>query len=151
MKRILIASIIATSLVAAGTISAQADESATARAALITKIGAQWNPIFDSQYARIMALTDKAKTAPSTSKEYKALLLDFNEVRRVINDGLSSSSSDLDAVAAYAEEETGEFMSSISHLEKSVSEIKSLTCVKGKLVKKVTEVAPKCPSGYKKK
>jgi hypothetical protein len=27
----------------------------------------------------------------------------------------------------------------------------SLTCVKGKLKKMVTGVAPKCPSGYKKK
>ena len=27
----------------------------------------------------------------------------------------------------------------------------TITCVKGKLTKKVTDVAPKCPSGYKKK
>jgi len=29
--------------------------------------------------------------------------------------------------------------------------LKSITCIKGKLVKKVTSAAPKCPSGYKKK
>jgi hypothetical protein len=28
---------------------------------------------------------------------------------------------------------------------------KSITCIKGKLVKKVTGTAPKCPSGYKKR
>ena len=27
----------------------------------------------------------------------------------------------------------------------------SITCIKGKLVKKVTAVNPKCPAGYKKK
>ena len=151
MKRILVASLIASSLLITGTSLAQADETATARAALVTKIGAQWNPIFDSQFARITALTEKAKKAPSTLKEYKSLLADFTEVRRVINDGLASSSSELDAVAAYAEEETGEFASSITHLEQSVASIKTISCVKGKVMKKVTEAAPKCPSGFKKK
>jgi len=28
---------------------------------------------------------------------------------------------------------------------------RTITCQKGKLVKKVTAVAPKCPTGYKKK
>jgi hypothetical protein len=28
---------------------------------------------------------------------------------------------------------------------------KTITCIKGKLVKKVTAVNPKCPAGYKKK
>jgi hypothetical protein len=34
---------------------------------------------------------------------------------------------------------------------KSVAKKITLTCVKGKLSKKVTGVAPKCPAGYKKK
>lgn len=151
MKRFLVTSLIASSLLISGNYFATADETATARATSVTKIGAQWNPLFDSQYARIVALTEKAKKAPSTLKEYKALLLDFNEVRRVINDGLASSTSDLEAISAYAEEETGEFSSTISHLENAVASIKSISCVKGKTVRKVTEVSPKCPSGYKKK
>jgi len=28
---------------------------------------------------------------------------------------------------------------------------KTLTCVKGKIVRKVTAISPKCPAGYKKK
>jgi len=131
--------------------SAQADETATAHTALATSIGVHWNPIFESQYARIMAMADSAKKTPATLKSYKALLLDFLEVRRVINDGLASSTSDLDAVAAYAEEETGEFSSTISDLEKTIGKIATITCVKGKSFKKVTAVSPKCPSGYKKK
>jgi hypothetical protein len=31
------------------------------------------------------------------------------------------------------------------------SRLKSITCVKGKLVKKVVALSPKCPAGYKKK
>ena len=34
---------------------------------------------------------------------------------------------------------------------KPVPKKKTITCVKGKLVKKVTAVKPVCPSGYKKK
>jgi len=34
---------------------------------------------------------------------------------------------------------------------KTVPVKKTISCVKGKTVKKVTAVAPKCPAGYKKK
>lgn len=133
------------------TVPAFADETSTARTTYATSIGSHWNPIFDSQYARILAMADRAKQTPATLKSYKALLADFLEVRRVISDGLTSSTSDLDAINAYGEEETGEFASTISDLEKTVAKIATITCVKGKSSKKVTAIAPKCPSGYKKK
>jgi dTDP-4-dehydrorhamnose 3,5-epimerase-like enzyme len=31
------------------------------------------------------------------------------------------------------------------------SKVKTVTCIKGKLTKKVTSMNPKCPAGYKKK
>jgi hypothetical protein len=34
---------------------------------------------------------------------------------------------------------------------KPVAKKTTITCVKGKLTKKVTEIKPKCPAGYKKK
>ena len=37
------------------------------------------------------------------------------------------------------------------HPSTQVKTIVSITCVKGKLIKKLTEVSPKCPAGYKKK
>ena len=40
-------------------------------------------------------------------------------------------------------------IASISNL--SPSKAKTITCIKGKLTKKVTAVSPKCPAGYKKK
>ena len=36
-------------------------------------------------------------------------------------------------------------------VEKSTNSVKTITCVKGKLSKKVTEIKPVCPKGYKKK
>jgi hypothetical protein len=38
-----------------------------------------------------------------------------------------------------------------SATQKPVAKKTTITCVKGKTVKKVTAVAPKCPAGYKKK
>ncbi len=85
------------------------------------------------------------------TKSVKAVLLDFLEVRRVINSNLSSATSDLSATGDYANEETGEFSSTINILEAQASKIKTISCIKGKVVKKVTALTPKCPKGYKKK
>jgi hypothetical protein len=38
-----------------------------------------------------------------------------------------------------------------SSVTKPVVKKITITCVKGKIVKKVTGTAPKCPAGYKKK
>ncbi len=72
-------------------------------------------------------------------------------MRRVIDAALNSPTGDIEAAAAYAEEETGEFMMMIPELGKSVAKIKTITFVKGKASKKVSGLSPKCPSGYKKK
>lgn len=127
-----------------------ADPSAT-RSDQATAIQNQYNPLFDAQYARLLAMRKKALMDVTTYASYKAVLVDFLDVRRIINDGLTSSTSDLDAVKSYAEEELGEFDSSLSELATQVVKIKTITCVKAKLVKKVTGLTPKCPKGYKKK
>ena len=139
------------SLSLSGTVAVHADTVAPTRAEQITAIANQYNPIFDSQYARLIAIAAKAKTHAPTYAQYKAILLDFNDVRRIINDGLISSVSDLDAVKAYAEEESGEFAISIPGLEIMAKSITTITCTKGKLTKKVTSIKPLCPKGYTKK
>ena len=123
----------------------------TARADQVTSIQNRYNPLFDAQYARIMALRNKVLYDPSTLPTVKAVLKDFLEVRRVIDSGLASSISDLDAVKSYADEELGEFDSSLSQLETQVAKNKTITCIKDKRVKKVSGLIPKCPKGYKKK
>jgi len=44
-----------------------------------------------------------------------------------------------------------DFQREAIELMKLSSKKSTITCVKGKLTKKVTAVNPKCPSGYKKK
>ncbi|MEI6407110.1 MAG: hypothetical protein WCO85_06245, partial [Actinomycetes bacterium] len=90
-------------------------------------------------------------------------------VRRTIDQNLADPTSDLDTVAGYAEEETGEFADTLRLMEKQVSTPKAsptpsakvtpkkvvkkttITCLKGKTVKNVTAVNPVCPKGYVKK
>ena len=128
-----------------------AEDVAIDRATRVEQIKSRWNPLFDQQYAQLTALALKAKQDPVVFKNYKFLLDDFLHVRQVIDAALNSPSGDIEAAAAYAEEETGEFMMTIPDLAQQVAKIKSISCVKGKTVKKVTGTAPKCPSGYKKK
>ncbi len=128
-----------------------AEDTATARSELVTSIQNKYNPLFDAQYARFMAVRTKILNDASMLPSFKVMLADFLEVRRVIDSNLKSSNSDLDAVRSYAEEELGEFESSLYQLEKQVAKNKTITCIKGKQVKKVSGLAPKCPKGYKKK
>lgn len=151
MKRVRIALVISVALIAGFTPAANAEDVVIDRATRVEQIQSRWNPIFDQQYAQLTALAPKAKLDPAVFKSYKNLLEDFTEVRRVIDAALRSATGDIEAANAYAEEETGEFMSSIPELAKTVAKIKTITCVKGKTTKKVSSTAPKCPSGYKKK
>ncbi len=128
-----------------------ADDAATARSQLVTSILNKYSPLFDAEYARFMALRTKILNDASMLPSFKAMLADFLEVRRIIDSGLKSSNSDLDAVKSYAEEEVGEFDSSLYLLEKQVAKNKTITCIRGKQVKKVSGLTPKCPKGYKKK
>lgn len=121
------------------------------RADQVTAIKDQYNPLFEAEYARLLALKKKALVDANLTRKVKAVLVDFLEVRRVIDSNLSSSTSDLAATKDYADEETGEFSSTINLLEAEAAKIKTISCIKGKTVKKVTALSPKCPKGYKKK
>ena len=121
------------------------------RATRVEQIKARWNPLFDQQYAQLTALEPKAKLDSKVYKDYKYLLADFLHVRSVIDTALKSTSGDIEAAAAYAEEETGEFMMTIPALANQVAKIRTITCAKGKLTKKITSATPQCPAGYRKK
>lgn len=142
---------IASALLFTAAPSALAEDVVIDRATRVEQIKSRWNPVFDQQYVQLTALAAKAKLDPAVLKSYKYLLEDFTEVRRVIDAALNSATGDIEAANAYAEEETGEFMSMIPELAKMVAKIKTISCVKGKTVKKVSGTTPKCPSGYKKK
>jgi hypothetical protein len=131
--------------------TALAEGGAVDRATRVEEIKARWNPIFDQQYLELTALAAKARLDRQVLAHYNYLLEDFNHVRQVIDAALASQSGDIDAAAAYAEEETGEFLAAIPALANEVAKIKSIACIKGRTLKKITGLAPKCPSGYKKK
>lgn len=131
--------------------SSSASPTSPTRAEQVAAIQSQYNPIFDSEYARLLVLKKKALVDANLTKQVKTAIADILEVRRVINSNLNSTIEDLSATKDYAEEETGEFSSTIGILEGQVAKIKTFSCIKGKVVKKVVALAPKCPKGYKKK
>lgn len=128
-----------------------AADSVPTRSDQVTSIQNQYNPLFDAQYARLLVVKTKALVDASTLKSVKAVLADFLDMRRIIASSLSSSTSDLDAVKSYADEELGEFGSTLNMLETQVAKIKTVICIKGKQIKKISGLTPKCPKGYKKK
>lgn len=121
------------------------------RADQIALIQGQYNPLFDSQYARLLVLKKKTLYDATNLPIVKSVLVDFLGVRSSINADLASATADLETVKAYAEEETGEFGNTIYQLETQVAKNKTITCVKGKVVKKISAPSPKCAKGYKKK
>jgi hypothetical protein len=117
----------------------------------VVAIHAQYDPIFDAQYARILAIKAKTANNPKLLSSYNFILKDFLHVREFINTSLMDITTDIEVLKSYAEEETGEFSFSIPLLEKEAANSKTIICVKGKVSKKVAGLKPVCPSGYKKK
>jgi hypothetical protein len=131
--------------------SSSASPASPTRAEQVAAIQDQYNPLFDAEYARFVAVQKKALVDASLTRTVKAQFADFLNTRGIIATNLSSSTSDLSSVKDFAEEETGEFSSTLNMLEAEVAKIKTISCIKAKVVKKVTALSPKCPSGYKKK
>ncbi|NBO07750.1 MAG: hypothetical protein EBV30_00020 [Actinobacteria bacterium] len=117
----------------------------------VVAIHAQYDPIFDAQYARILAIKAKTANNPKLLSSYNFILKDFLHVREFINTSLTDITTDIEILKSYAEEETGEFSFSIPLLEKEAANSKTIICVKGKVSKKVAGLKPVCPAGYKKK
>lgn len=133
----------------AGPVSA--DTAVPTRADQVTAIQTQYNPLFDAEYARLLAVKGKLILDASLYPRFREALADFLNVRQTIDSNLKDSNSDLASVKAYAEEELGEFASTITGLEAQAAKVKTLSCIKGKVVKKVSGIGPKCPKGFKKK
>jgi len=143
--------ILVTSLILSSTGVAFADEASDARAARVVSIQSQYNPGFDAQYVRLLAAKTKAVNDAGTTKGIKGLITDFLGMRKIIDTSLANPTSDLDTVVGFAEEELGEFDYSIYQLEQQIAKSKTITCVKGKTIKKIMALKPVCPKGYLKK
>lgn len=144
--------VVAAALIASATPSMAADPTtAPSRAELAAQIHAKYDGLFASEADRLAVLAKKAPLDDQLNRQYKAVLLDFNTMRATVMDGLASETQDIEAMGQLAEEETGEFNTSIYNLEQMALKIKTITCVKGKTSKKVTGINVACPKGYIKK
>jgi hypothetical protein len=121
------------------------------REAHVAELKTIYLPQYDAQYARLMAIKTKAFTVSSLKKSFNTVMEDFLEVQKTVYGAWADPLADADAAASYSDEEIGEFEISITYLERQVSKIANITCVKGKVTKKITDLSPKCPTGYVKK
>lgn len=118
------------------------------REAHVEQLKALYVPQYEGQLARLMAIKVKAYSASSLRKSFDTVMEDFQDVTKTVYGAWADPGADADAAALYSEEEIGEFEVSIRYLEQQVAKIKTITCVKGKTLKKITDVGPRCPKGY---
>ena len=117
----------------------------------VAQIHAKYDPLYDAQYARLMIVKSKITNNASMLPSFKLVVADFLGVRKFLDTSLSSPTADLETIISYAEEELGEFTQTLYLLETQVSKSKTITCVKGKTIKKVMAIKPVCPKGYVKR
>lgn len=149
LRRVFASLVIST--IAISTIPAQAFDPNASRADQVASLKAQYDPQLDLAYANFMKLKAKLSVDPSTLKSFNAVIEDFVETRATINKNLADPASNMKSVEEYIQEELGEFSTSQFKLTQLAAKIKTISCIKGKSVKKVSALSPKCPSGFKKK
>lgn len=117
----------------------------------IAEFQAKYDPLYDAQYARLVVVRGKILNDASMLPSFKLVMADFLGVRKFLDESIVIPTSDLDSVIAYADEELGEFENTLYLLQKQLATHKTITCIKGKTIKKVMALKPVCPKGYKKK
>ncbi len=151
MKLRRVYSVAVSALLLIGTGSAFADTAVLSRDEQVAAFKAKYDPKFDKAYADYMVFKAKLSLDPSTKATFTSVIEDIAEVRRTINGNLADPNAAMQPIIEYAEEELGEFAVTRFQLEKLAAKVKTIYCVKGKATKKVSGLAPKCPSGFKKK
>lgn len=130
---------------------AYSEEIAPTRAEEVATLQITYKATFDTQYARFLALKPKLVNDSSSTSILKAAIIDFLEVRGMIERSLLDPATEVASTKAYAAEEFGEFEVTLGQLEYVAAKNKTITCVKAKTVKKVAALKPVCPKGYTKK
>ena len=130
---------------------AYSEEIVPTRAEEVATLQVRYKANFDTQYARFLALKPKLVNDSSSTSILKAAIIDFLDVRAMIERSLLDSATEVASTKAYAAEELGEFEVTLGQLEYAAAKNKTITCVKGKTVKKVAAIKPICPKGYTKK
>lgn len=113
---------------------------------------AAYHEKYDQQFAeillRINSAESKAQGIPSILKAIKVARDDYEEEMRILANTLADKNATVESADGYAEEEVGELRFALGTIETSLTKVKTIKCVKGKVVKQLREVAPKCPKGF---
>ncbi len=126
----------------------------------LAAIQSKYEPLFKADLDKLTALQNKYASVPEFVSAITPIMVDFRDTTARIKANWTNPNSFVDGsntygtvadLALYAEEEAGEFATSIFQLETMGKAFKTITCVKGKLTKKVTGSKPACPKGYSKK
>jgi hypothetical protein len=109
---------------------AHSEEIAPTRAEEVATLQVKYKANFDTQYARFLALKPKLVNDASSRAILKAAIVDFLDVRAMIERSLLDSATELASTKAYAAEEFGEFEVTLGQLEYVALKNKTITRAK---------------------
>ena len=150
MKRNSFFVILMASILGISSLPAFAD-AASDRADRVKIIQANYVSTLDDQHKSLLALKEQMKVEPSLLKQVNAVIADFDSNYSAIVNGLANVNQEIQPIEDLAKEEVEEFGNSIYELQQMVKNLKTITCVKGKTIKKIVALKPACPKGYTKK
>ena len=152
MKLRRIFSVLISALLFIGAGSAFADSTLTSREEQVANFKAKYDPQFDAVLVKFTAAKKRLAFDASSSALIKNSIANLTETRRVIEQNLADPNAPMANVIRLADEQLGMFSLTNFKLDNLMAKVKTVTCVKGKTVKKISAIGtPKCPSGYKKR
>ena len=126
-------------------------DAASDRAATVEILKTKYVTVLDDQHKKLLALKEQMKVEPSLLKQVTAVLADFDSNYAAIVNGLANANQDLQPIKDLCEEEVEEFGNSIYQLQQMAKNLKTITCIKAKTIKKIVGLKPICPKGFTKK
>lgn len=113
---------------------------------------AKYDPQFDAVLVKFTTAKKRLTFDASSSALIKNSIANLTETRHVIEQNLADPNAPMANVIRLADEQLGMFSLTNFKLDNLMAKVKTVTCVKGKTVKKISAIGtPKCPSGYKKR
>ena len=149
MRRLFVIATAFFSLLLVGTLTpAKASDPAIDRVAAVEMIKIKYIPTLEDQHSTLVKLRNTMKVDPKLLKQVNSVIADFESNYAAIVKGLNDPSQAIQPIIDLCEEEVEEFANSIYQLKIMAAKIKTITCIKGKISKKISALAPKCPAGY---
>ena len=112
----------------------------------------KYDPQFDAVLVKFTAAKKRLAFDASSAALIKNSIANLTETRRVIEQNLADPNAPMANIIRLADEQLGMFSLTNFKLDNLVAKVKTISCIKGKTVKKVTAIGtPKCPAGFKKK